>query len=83
MIEEILWNPYDYQREKFVMSCRKHIPYLRNVEEHVLQKLYYQSELVSLESNQTLFDSEDICKQIYIVIHGVLDIVITDGEKLS
>ena len=41
IMEEILWNPYDYQREEFVTACRKHIQYLLNAEEEVLLKLYY------------------------------------------
>lgn len=43
-MDEIMWNPYDYMRQEFIETCRKHIKYLKYTDENVLKKLYYQSK---------------------------------------
>lgn len=77
--QEILQNPYDNERQYFMDICRKHIKYLNTAEEDVLKKLYYESRQEFYEPNQELFLFGDVCKYIYIIISGVIDIVISDG----
>lgn len=77
--DEILWNPYDRLREHFIEMCRKHIPYLKNAEEDLLKRLYYQSRQQFLEPSQMLFECGDRCDSIYVVLNGVIDTVLTDG----
>lgn len=43
MTDEIIWNPYDTMRDKFLQYCRKQIPYLASAGEITLRKLYYKS----------------------------------------
>ena len=45
MIDEIMWNPYDYERDEFIKLCRKNVPYFRYVHDDFLKKVYYHSKL--------------------------------------
>jgi len=82
MIEEILENPYDVDRDEFVKLCRTQINYFKKVDEDVLKQLYYRTTKKFVVSQGTLFDVGDKCNEIYIVLSGVFDIEITDGFKL-
>ena len=66
--DEILWNPHDYHRDEFVQICRRHIAYLRDVEEELLKKLYYQCKQRFIQSSQYLFKCGDRCREIHFII---------------
>lgn len=44
MVEKILLNPYEVERNFFVLKCKQLIPYLGALTDNELKKLYHKSE---------------------------------------
>lgn len=80
MIDDIMSNPFDTEREWFVEVCQDSIDYFRYIDDDVLRELYYSAKHRYCESGQTLFKVGDRCTEIIVVVSGAIDIVITDGE---
>lgn len=57
----------------------ENIDYLRTADEDSLRQLYYRTKQDFVEPGQMLFDVEDRCNEIIIIMHGVIDIVVSDG----
>jgi CRP-like cAMP-binding protein len=81
MIDQVLGNPYDDEREQFVDICKQSISYLKNADKDTLRQLFYRAKQQFYDSKQVLFDVGDACENIYFVLHGVIDIVISDGYQ--
>lgn len=79
VIDQIIQNPHDSERENFVRLCRENIDYLQMADEDLLRQLYYRTKQGFVEPGQILFDVEDKCDEIIIILHGLIDIVISDG----
>lgn len=78
--DEILWNPYNLERDWFILICRKHIKYLSHADNDSLQKLYYKSRQRFYGPQQSLFDIGDHCNSIFIILSGVINIEICSDE---
>jgi len=46
-----------------------------------LRELYYRSKQTYFDPGSTLFDIGEPCKDIFIILSGVCDIIISDGDK--
>ena len=44
MQQTIMNNPYDLDRNFFVLKCRQCIPYFKNISEENLKKIYFECE---------------------------------------
>ena len=67
-------------RERFVEICTRDIDYMKNLHPDIIRQLYYHSKQRFYEKNEMLFDVGDTADSIFIVIQGVIDIVLTDGQ---
>ena len=82
MINNIVRNPYDIDREAFVKICKSNIHFLTDVDDSVVRELYYRSTHHHYIQNEKLFDIGECCDSIIIIIRGMIDIRITDGMYL-
>ena len=41
IINQIINNPYDLERDFFIKKCRQHIPYFKSLDDDTLKELYY------------------------------------------
>lgn len=80
MKNEILNNPYDYEREYIIHLLRNHVSYFKFVSTNLLKEIYYLAKHLFLGKDEILFDIGDDCDSIYIVLSGVLEIIITDSD---
>ena len=83
MHETIMNNPYDLDRNYFVLKCRQSIPYFKSISEAILKKMYFEAETKVYEYGQNLFDKGDKCEFISMVMSGVLSIELTDKVTLT
>ena len=42
IVDEIIWNPYDSDRDEFVRLAKQHVDYFSRTDEDVLKKLFYK-----------------------------------------
>ena len=78
---QIVNNPFDIECQYFITVCRKRIPYFKTLSEKILKDMYYSSDLMLFDINQKLFSAGNKCKDIFIVMQGVLQIDLTDGTN--
>ena len=79
IINQIIHNPYDLEREEFVKLAQNNIEFLRDADQDILRQLFYRTEQRFYEQGQKLFDVGQECKEIFILQSGVVDIVLSDG----
>ena len=82
LINEIISNPYDHERDDFVIMCQNNIPYLQDLQVDTLKKFYYDCKYMFLREEALLFDAGERCQNIYILLTGSIDVQLTDGDKL-
>lgn len=61
--------------------CKQSISYLKNADKDTLRQLFYRAKQQFYDSKQVLFDVGDACENIFFVLHGVIDIVLSDGYQ--
>lgn len=74
MQQTIMKNPYDLDRNYFVLKVRQSIPYFKDVSEENLKKIFFDSETKIYEMEQHVFKRNQRCEFILIVMQGVLAI---------
>lgn len=79
MVATVLGNPFDLDRNYFVLKCRQDVHYFKDVPDDRLKRLYYEADTRTYELDQLIFEKGDPCEYIYIVVSGVLGIELTDG----
>lgn len=79
IIDQIIHNPYDLDREEFVKLCQNNVEFLRDADHDILRKLYYRTKQKFFEEGQKLFEVGQKCQEIYFVQSGLIDIELTDG----
>lgn len=75
----ILDNPFDTYRNYIMGILRSSVSYMEKLSDLTLKRLYYQSSSDYYEKGSTLFDIGDKCKFILIVLHGTIEITLSDG----
>ena len=55
MIQEVISNPYDHDRERFVHLCRKNIDLFSDLNRDDLRQLFYHSRYKFLNPDEMLF----------------------------
>lgn len=83
MIENIIKNPFDQDREDFVQLCKENITFLKNFSTNELREVFYMCMHLFLNPAQVLFEAGDVCDAVYIVLSGTIDVEITDGFTKS
>ena len=75
----LIWNPFDRERDYVVTKLKRNADYLMNMPDDILSEIYYRSikEMVGIES--TIFDVGQKCKEIIVVLSGVIEISLSDG----
>lgn len=56
---------------------------MQNAEEDILKKLYHNSKKYYVKPNQLLFEIGETTGNVYIILSGMIDIVISDGQSSS
>jgi CRP-like cAMP-binding protein len=79
MIDKIINNHFDENREDFVRLCKENIEFLKHFKSKDLRELYYSCMHLFLNPAQVLFEAGEVCDAIYIVLAGTLDVELTDG----
>lgn len=74
MIESIIKNPYDEDRESFVEICKKNIHFLEKVPEGLIRQLYYSCRHLFFIQDEVLFEVGTKCDCLYIIKSGQVDI---------
>ena len=75
----LIWNPFDSERDYVVTKLKRNADYLMNMPDDILSEIYYRStkEMVGIES--TIFDVGQKCKEIIVILSGVIEISLSDG----
>jgi hypothetical protein len=79
IINSVIKDPYDEDRDFVVSVFRKKIPYLKKIDENLLKQLFYRSNEHHYCIGNQIFNWSDPCNYIYIVTQGVVSIDLTDG----
>lgn len=81
IVEKLMNNPYDVDRNFFILLCQQHISYLKYMPELSLKKLYYKCKRVFYEHDQMLFEYGDACDCIHIILSGFISIELINKKK--
>lgn len=81
IIQMQLSNPYDVDRNFFVLQVMKHIPYLKVLNDNELTNLYYKSHRCFYGQDQIVFEYGSNCNFIYLILSGVLSIELLNNKK--
>jgi len=81
--DSILLNPYDNDREEFVVNCLNNISYFKNVDKSTLRRLFYNVKYKFIQPDEYLFEALSLCTNIYILTYGILDIVISNQNGVT
>lgn len=57
--------------------------YFKNTDEITLKKMYYKCKQNKYEYGKKLFSQGENCEEIFIVVYGLIDIVLRDGNGNS
>jgi hypothetical protein len=75
----IISNPFDMDLNYFLEICRKRIPYLVNQPDNLLRQLFFSGEFKMYEVDEPIFKANERCKDLIIIMQGVVEIDMTDG----
>lgn len=79
LIDQIIHNPYDFEREEFVKLCQNNIEFLREADQDVIRQLFYRTKSKFFEQGQQLFEVGQPCTEFFIIQKGNIDIILSDG----
>ena len=82
LIQNVIANPYDTDREDFVDLCLTKIPFFQEFDKNWLRIMFYQCQHDFVSPDQVLFNAGDLCEDIIFILTGCLDVELTDGENL-
>ena len=73
---------YNDKWKKFMKRSLRNIDYLtRGISDEILDEIMFSLELVSINEDTFLFKAGNVCKDIYIVSQGELEIYINNNRK--
>lgn len=81
LINGIVNNPYDFDRDYFVQKCQFEIPIFQNLDVNFLKQLYYRCETNFYEQDQIIFEAFSKCGYLYIIMQGVVGIELLDKDE--
>lgn len=73
LIDSLITNPYDHEREFFVENCRRHIDFFKKMPYKYLRQIYYRSTWRFYDYSQVVFKKGDKCDRIYMIMSGVVE----------
>lgn len=79
--EFILNNPYDSERDYFIYKIRQNVKYLSAMPEKILREMYHRAFKEQYVIGKKLFDLNQECNDIFLMIHGVVEITLSDGDR--
>ena len=74
LINSIISNPFDHEREFFVQNVKRNIDFFQNLPDDLLKQLYYRSTWRFYDYSQNVFKQKDPCDKIYLIMSGVIEI---------
>lgn len=81
IITKQLLNPYDVDRNFFVLTLKKQVPYLDVLEDARLKHLYYKSHRHIYCKDQVLFEYGSPCDCIFVILSGIVAIELINNKK--
>lgn len=78
LINSIIKNPYDIDRDFFLTFCVPKIPYLRHMPIELSSQIYYRSKQIQYKQDEIVFHQDEKVTNIYIVLSGIVEIELTD-----
>ena len=76
-MEKRIKNHYQDRWRKFVKRSLRNIDYLSHgVSDEIVEEISYKMEMISLHVDEYLFQSGKICKEIFIICSGELEVSI-------
>lgn len=82
MINEVISNPFDSEREHFLSICKNKIPFFLNLPDNLIRQVFYQCQHRFIYPDELLFDVGEPCQAIYFILEGQIDIELCDGESI-
>ena len=67
LVNKIISNPYDEERDFFVQVCKDKIPYLAQMKDTFIRQLFYRANMFQYEMTENIFDVGDNCDHLMIV----------------
>jgi len=72
LVNSVLDNPYDLERDFVAKVCMQQIPYFSNLRTKFLRTVYYRSAIRFYDQDSVIFDVNQECKHLLIVLTGVI-----------
>ena len=76
-------NPYDNDREEFVVNCVNNISYFKNIDKNTLRRLFYNVRYKFIQPGENLFEAMTKCENVYIITYGIIDIIISNKNGVT
>lgn len=81
LVNFVIQCPFDIDRDYFVKICRRSVNYFSRLPDDMLKVIYMESKEKFFEKEQVIFDVGDRTKYLSVVMHGWIEIQLTNGEQ--